>query len=223
MKKLLLYFFAFVVFLVSCKKDHNTNYSDKSCSYIPTNVDHELIYDVDSVSKDDFTHLTDSFHYQIKEVIESIFTDNQGRPTMRLERYKRNTPSNPWIIHKIWSANLTATTYEKKEDNITYIKLVFPAKLNEKWNGNAKNDIEEMDYEYTTLNVPETFNSFNFDSTLTVTQSDFDVSGFEKDYEIEKFATELGVYYKEYFKGEMLGNTYTNFEHYTEKLISYSN
>ena len=205
--------------------------SDGHC-YVPSNVGHENIYDVDSIVKSDFTDSTTAFHFQIKEVIESIFTDNEGRPTIRLERYKRSNENEPWIIHKVWSANITTSTYEKKEDNVTYIKLIFPTSLNKKWNGNAKNDLEEKEYEFTSLNVPENLYSFSFDSSLTVLQADFADGIISKDYEIEKFAAGVGMIFKESFTGEYkspmppgmssLEDSLDDYIHYTETIISYN-
>jgi hypothetical protein len=197
-------------------------------SYVPSNIGHEIIYDVDSIVKSDFNGMIDTVHYQVREVIESISTDNERRPTLRLERYKRLTPSDPWVIYKVWTANVTNVNYEKKEDNITYIKLIFPLVLNKKWNGNAKNDLEEEDYEYVSVNTPENFNSIILDSALTVVQSDFDDFYVEKVIKSEKYATGIGMFYKEYFVGNYKYpsdslDPFDKFVNYKEKMVSYKN
>src|ERR1700757_476515 len=71
-----------------CKKDHPVT-ADAGYSYFPNNIGHYCIYDVDSTVYDDFNHDTLNYKYQVKEVIESYYTDNEGRQAMRIERYKR--------------------------------------------------------------------------------------------------------------------------------------
>jgi hypothetical protein len=209
--------------LSSCKKDAPvTNFSGHS--YFPLHLGHTVIYQVDSIVKSEFNlGQIDTFRFQIKEVVESFFTDMEGRLTARLERYKRNHPSEPWVIHKVWTANLLSNRAEKKEDNITYIKLVFPPRLNLRWNGNAFNELGEQDYVITSVHAPEVVNTIAFDSVLTVLQADEDNIVYKK-YEVEKYAAGTGMIYKEQFNGNygLQGGNYVlkNFIHYTEKIIS---
>ncbi|MFI5219678.1 MAG: hypothetical protein ACHQNT_09325 [Bacteroidia bacterium] len=215
----------------TCKKE-NKEIVSESFNYFPSNVGHELIYDVDSIVKDDFDNSTDTFQFQIKEIIESVFTDIEGRPTLRIERYKRTNSSQAWIIHKVWTANVNSFNAEKKEDNITYVKLIFPSKLNKTWNGNSKNCLGEELYEITSLNDPDVQNNLVFDSTLNVLHSDEDDHFYRKDYAVEKYANGIGLYYKIDFRGYYKGDPYPyptlydsleNYIYYSEKLISFNN
>jgi hypothetical protein len=209
--------FAFLTLLYAgCKKDDSV-LGSFNYSYFPMAVGDSLIYDVHLYDKD--LNEVDS-SYQLLECVESIFADNEGRPTFRLERYVRNTPADDWQIYKVWTANLNTTTAEKKEENITYIKLVFPVKKNLNWNGNIKNvyanDFDN--YKITSINQPLSQNSLNFDSTLTVTQIDYDY-GFEKRYYIEKYAAGVGMIYKE--QNDSLQGP--KVRRYTETLIYHNN
>ncbi|MEO5572157.1 MAG: hypothetical protein ABIT08_03530 [Bacteroidia bacterium] len=229
MKIQIVYFLVITgIFFSSCGKKSNTVSLNSDYAYFPVNVGHEIIYDVDSIYKSDFTHHTDTFHFQIKELIESTFTDNEGRQTLRLERYKRLNETHPWEIYKVWTANLTSTNAEKKEDNINFIKLVFSIALNKKWNGNAKNDLDDLEYKYSSANVKEQFNGFIFDSTLTVLQNDFDDTFTKKDFEVEKYSTGVGMFYKEKFIGQYKYpvdslDPYSTYVSYKEKLIAFNN
>lgn len=210
----------------SCKKDAAVD-SYIGYNYFPLNIGHEIVYDVDSIVKSGFNlGQTDTFRFQIKEVVESYFTDNEGRETARLERYKRNDSSQPWVIHKVWTANLTLNSAEKKEDNITYIKLIFPPKKNRKWNGNARNENDEQEYKITDIHRAETINNLPFDSVITVLQADEDNIVYKK-FEIEKYAVNAGLVYKEQFNGkyDLSGGSYVlkSYTHYTERIISYKN
>ena len=65
---------AFLALILSgCKKDDNNsnNSSGLIYSYYPTNVGHELIYDVTLITKDEFSGAEDTSVYQLREIIES--------------------------------------------------------------------------------------------------------------------------------------------------------
>ena len=198
MKKIVPYLLLLIATtMVSCSDDETTNSpSGLIYSYFPTNVGHEVIYDVSLITKDDFTGAQDTSIYQIKEVVESVFQDDQDRPTQRLERYRRDNPNDAWVISDVWTANMTASRVEKMEENIPYVKMVFPINSSVSWNGNILNTLDEQEYEYDNLHQSDFVGGINFDSTLTVIQMDFsDI--LQTLYQIEKFAPGVGLIYKE--------------------------
>src|SRR6266481_1017842 len=70
----------------SCKKDAIPP-PDMGYNYFPNQVGRYVIYNVDSFYYAGIPVVIDTFKFQIKEKIESMFTDNEGRPSIRLERY----------------------------------------------------------------------------------------------------------------------------------------
>ena len=211
--------------IVSCSEEETYNTpSGLIYSYYPTNVGHEVLYDVSLITKDEFSGDEDTAIYQIKEVIESVFQDNQGRPTQRLERYKRDTPNDPWIITDVWTANMTTNRVEKSEDNIPYVKLVFPITSSVTWNGNVLNTLDPQDYEYDNLHDPDFIGGINFDSTLTVLKLEFN-DVFKTVYQVEKYAPGVGLIYREdieiNFKFPVSGIKSQRL--YKETIISWSN
>ncbi len=114
---------------------------------------------------------------------------------------------------------------EKKEDNVTFVKLVFPPKLGLDWNGNARNDQDEKRYEITDVNVAGAVNGLAFDSTLTVLQNDEDLF-ILRSLEFEQYAAGAGMIFKEQFNGEYKTGSITEFDNfllYRETIVSYSN
>ena len=163
------------ILLVACEKDQPVP-TDPGYDYFPNQLGHYCIYDVDSTFYDDFTGDTFYFHYQVKEVIESYFTDNQGRTAMRIERYRRDYNDSisindvPWHLSRIWSFTRTNDRAEKLEENIRYVRLAFPVKNAKYWNGNSFNNQGEWNYKYILSDVPYSLNNMIFDSTLAVQQ-----------------------------------------------------
>ena len=193
----------FLFFIFSCKKDTDISVPvDFGYTYFPIDIGRYVIYEVDSIAYDDIVHPPDTSRYLLKELIASSFLDNSGRITFRIERYYKIYNSSipydsiPWIGPRVWFANQTTTTAERVEENLRYIKLVFPSSKGKEWNGNAYNTLDQKNYEILSSDQAELVNSTSFDSVVTVLQSE------EKDfiryiYEVEKYARGVGLVYKE--------------------------
>ena len=110
-----------------------------------------IIYDIDSVYYDDFFEPTkiDSINYQIKEVVADTFRDLTGNLTYRIERFRRNDTSQNWKLYNVWSVNKFERLVERTEQNLRYIKMIFPIDENKTWKGNtyinASGNIDYMD------------------------------------------------------------------------------
>lgn len=191
------YFFGAVLILsmAACKKDAPTEV-DVGYTYIPNTVGGWVIYDVDSLVFDKFNTKIDTHVYQIKEVVESTYLDAQDRETMRIERYRRDSTTGIWKIKDVWAANKLDTRFEKVEENVRYVRLVFPVRDGQIWDGNSGNVNESWDYVYTDSGVPKTINGSSFNSCLTVTQKVEDITGLEKYDFVEIYAKDVGMIYK---------------------------
>jgi hypothetical protein len=185
----------------SCKKNPATP-PDVGYSYFPDATGKYVVYEVDSVFQNDTLNSKDTLRYLLKEVIESIFTDNEGRPSMRIERYmKYYNPQVPysqmqWQLKDVWMATRTSTTAEKVEENVRYLKLVFPLSKGKDWNGNVYNTKPEWEYQVTEYDKPLVLGALSFDSTLTVEQINRNILT-RTEYSVEKYARNVGLIYKE--------------------------
>ncbi|HEU4716217.1 MAG TPA: hypothetical protein VFU15_00200 [Bacteroidia bacterium] len=179
----------------SCKKDGTV---DTGYSYFPDAIGHYCIYDVDSTVYDDFNNDTVVYRYEVKEIIESYFTDNQGRQAMRVERYRKNYSdtvpyaNQPWTISRVWSFVRTSSEAEKQEENQRYIRLTFVPREGKTWNGNAYNTLGEMDYKYASVDQPYSLNAMNFDSVATVLQED-ETNLITRKFYQERYARNVGM------------------------------
>lgn len=180
----------------ACKKDEE--YNDIGYGYFPTQIGHWVIYEVDSTIYDDFANDTIEYRYQVKEVLESEFTDNQGRPAIRVERYKRmynpNVPydSIPWYLSRVWSFTRTNSAGEKMEENQRFIRLAFPVEENKSWDGNVYNQIGSWNYKYKEVDQPYSIAAHAFDSTLLVQQK-LDTNRISYKWYAERYAKNVGM------------------------------
>ncbi len=173
--------------------------------YFPNEAGIWVEYQVDSIRYDDqFGH--DTFNFELRETIESKFVDNEGRDAQRIERYKRGDSTANWQIKDVWYANLTSTTAEKVEENVRFVKLNFPLKLDRPWDGNIYNTLDEQEYEIIELNEPYSINGMNFDSTVTVLHIEF-ITLVSEDYSIEVYAKGVGLIHKKFISTVLDQNT----------------
>lgn len=190
---------------VGCKDDETTDPTlQQGTEYFPIDSGRYVEFIVDSIHYDDFTGTIDTFRFEIRELNQSTFTDLAGNPAIRLERYRRDSISQPWFISDVWAFNRTANTAEKVEENIRYIKIRFPLIPNQVWDGNLLNELDAWDYELVDVNKPFTINGFSFDSTITILQTGLnDIPNgqtepfLNKQIGKEVYAKNVGLIYKE--------------------------
>ncbi|MGZ3884168.1 MAG: hypothetical protein ACXVPQ_08885 [Bacteroidia bacterium] len=197
------YIIALFLAFASCKKKNTPAQPvDLGKDYYPSTLGKYVIYEADSTVYDEFTHLPTNYKYQIKEKIEELFTDSEGKPALRLMRYIKKYDPNvaysamPWTVKDAWQVNVSATDVEVVEENVRFTKLIFPVKEGSTWNGNAKNTNDEWDYVYLGIDAPQTINSVGFDKVLTVKQKDYRTL-ISYQYYIEKYAKGTGLVYRE--------------------------
>ncbi len=181
---------------MSCKKDTQPA-PDLGYNYAPVTPGAWIIYDVDSTYFNLFTHQKEVYSFQVMELVDSLLTDNSGRTMMRKKRFYRENASLEWQIGRIWSATRTSERLESNEENIKYVKLIFPVRKGRTWNGNAMNNDDEQEYKYLDVHVASTINGISFDSTATV-QQQADSNLIEKKFKTETYAKNIGLVFKRY-------------------------
>jgi hypothetical protein len=187
-----------IAMFYSCKPDSVLSPTDVGYDYFPLKEGQWVHYDVDSTVWDDFTSQTYYYHSQILEVTESRFIDAQGKEAFRIERFHRQNDTAAWVLKDVWQANLHPASAELVEENVRFIKLAFPIRQNQKWNGNALNYLSEETYTYKNLFKPYTAGMLQFDSTVTVEQSN-SINLIEEDIRYEIYAKHTGLV-KKYVK-----------------------
>lgn len=199
----------------SCDKTDEGFAVDYKYAYYPTNLGHYVIYDVDSIIFDDFTQTSDTFTYQKMHVVDSAFTDGSGRDAHKIIRYHRADSTQSWILTDVWSAVVTQNSLEVTEENQRFVKLLFPPRDAQTWDGNKYIDSVDAnwwfwkpsEWEYATdaVDASATINGMQFDSTVTVMQQ-ADSTLIEKVVSVERYAKHVGMVYKHFSVMEKNGD-----------------
>ena len=182
-------------------------------AYFPLEIGKFIDYAVDSVVYDFATGssiLRDSTRTFLREVIADTILDNAGQPVYAIEQYERRSDTAAWQIRRVYSAARTATQAIRTEENLRFLKLIFPLDRHSAWNGNLWIDqyreIEiagerlrpfvNWNYEVDSLDIPAAIGPFNFDSILVVTEVD-ETNAIERRFSRVKYAKHLGLVWRE--------------------------
>lgn len=209
-----------VLFFTMCREEKDEFKVDYKYNYFPLEKGKFIVYDVDSttyyLTRDSVQPVVTKNIYELKEVVGDTEIDNEGRTYHRIERYIRKTANDPWVLKSVWRAQIVGKRAERVEENLRFIKLVFPPQIGDStWNGNRYINIDTSyaigapvyglsmevykdwsDYKYTELDKPLLLNGLSFDSTLTVSQSNYQNAILIR-YSLEKYAKNVGLIYKE--------------------------
>lgn len=200
--------FALGLSLSSCY-DEDLSGIDLGYNYYPLELGNYVIYEVDSVWRDDIIGPIGAgqLSYVLRDRNESIFVDEEGRDAIRVER-QRQVPSG-WVMKDVWSRVTVMEFAEQSEENVIFIKHNFPIREGKVWDGHARatpqsirqfykveNIPFDWDYTYVDVDMPYSINGMTFDSTVTVQQIDrpaaFGISIFSQ----EVYAKHVGMVYK---------------------------
>ena len=181
--------------------------------YYPLKVGKYLVYKVDSITYDNVNNQTVKIGASryVKELVADTFRNSLNELVYKLERYDKVDLNDPWELRNVWSASRQEEQLVKTEDNFRFIKLVFPIRKGKSWNGNAYFDpttiiqvadesvevFKNWNYNYTSIDKPETINGIRYDSVAVVSQVDDQNNLIELRFSKEKYAKNIGLVSKE--------------------------
>jgi hypothetical protein len=203
MQKLLIPIVLMLMF-AGCNKSEQPDWSHYY-RYFPMDEGHWVIYSVDSTSYNKLQDTVIHYHYLVRETLADEIPDLTGTHWRRVIREEmRDTATGIWQISAVNSQKINRSTAEKTEQNLRFIKLIFPLKKFITWKGNSYinyddpyncNFLGEWQFQYSELYHPLTINQHTFDSVVTVTQV-ADSGLICKNLAIESYAPGIGLIYK---------------------------
>ncbi|HNB81478.1 MAG TPA: hypothetical protein PLP34_05970 [Chitinophagaceae bacterium] len=150
--------------------------------YFPLQTGHFIEYEVDSLRYNTFNHDTEYAHLYMRDEVGDKFYDNEGRESYFIKRFIRYNDTSAWNEVMTWYATQTNYRLEIVEDNLRFVKLIFPVKGNAVWNGNvylpaSATSLEEVhwyldwDYKYRAINESFDNGKMVFPNCVTVQAS----------------------------------------------------
>jgi len=183
--------------LVACtKKGDDPSSVDLGYNYYPNQTGATWIYSVDSLAYDDNTGSTtiDTFAFEYKEQVTGTYTDVSGKTGQYITRYFRMNDTLEWQPANTWAVLKTELNAQRVEENVRYVKLVFPLENNKKWDGNAFNNLGEEEYKVEAFDEPITIGASTYEQTVKVLQRD-EENAIEEIRKYEIYARNVGLVY----------------------------
>jgi len=168
-----------------------------------------MIYEVEEINIDMPVAIRDTARFLLKEVIVSEDSLTPEIMEYKMERYFKTNKDKDWNINDVWVIHDTKNYTIVNEENIRIVKLVYPLDSFSTWNGNIYNNLGELFFEVDSMNIDCNLNGINYDSVAVIIQESFE-SIFEKSYQIEKYAKNTGLIYKESI--EIESQNYDNYQ-----------
>lgn len=204
------FFIPFIVLLAfaCCKKQTNQNFvTDYKYNYYPIDSGHSIIYNVDSVTfyYDGINYNRDTVHYQMMAVFGDTIHDLLDSVNFLVRYYTRPDSNSDWGSPYISYDLLTKTNIQVIENDIRFIKLVFPPQAGETWNGNlfvpttgAYTDfLNWTGYTYENTDTSLLLNGLNYNNALVVSE-DNSINVLTKQVRTEVYAPNVGLIYEEW-------------------------
>lgn len=177
--------------------------------YFPLVVGDYRIYHVEETQVTPF-NVEENFSYDLKTVVTDSFRNATGDYTYMITRFKRSNAAESWNSFDTWTARKTDQELVVSEGNVPFVKLVFPAQPNTKWNANAYNNLETNEFcdgaeviscdIYTIENIEagfETDGGLVFDNALEVIENNNPDILIEHDVRRSVYAWDVGLIFKE--------------------------
>ena len=172
--------------------------------YFPVDEGHWIIYRVDSIAYNKLLDTVIEYNYYVRETIGESFTDLADQQWQRIERGIRHDTTAGWIPDAVFAQRRTISVAERSENNMRFIKMIFPFRKFAYWQGNSYINYNDplncnfygpWDYQYKELFIPQEVNGHQFDSVVIVQQV-ADSGLICKNLVTEMYAKNIGLVHK---------------------------
>jgi len=177
----------------ACEKDTESPVN-MGYNYFPIETANYSIYQVDSIVWDDYNQTIDTFHFVVKLLIDSSFTDNSGRLSYRWKKYLKND-SSQWVFNTNYTITKSSQRLETIEENMRYIKLIFPVVAGSNWDSEALNIDDATNAIYSDVDFATSILNINYDSCAQVIYEE-EVNLIQEIVHHEIYARDVGMIYR---------------------------
>lgn len=181
-------------------------------TYFPLKIGQTWEYLQDSIVYDigPSGSVLDSSQSWVKLSVVDTFQGQMMEQIFIVARFERKKLTDDWVFMRHETAERTATQAIWTEDNVRFLKIVFPFTLRSNWDGNIWIDknreillagerirpYTNWEYKVDSVDIPAVVGPFSFDSTLLITEAD-DENIIEKRFSRVRYAKHIGLVWRE--------------------------
>ncbi|MEM9991204.1 MAG: hypothetical protein AAF738_05530 [Bacteroidota bacterium] len=205
--------FALFCLLTACEDDIvvTRDTVDFGYDYLPLQIGKYTIYEVDSIIYDPLQGGTaiDTSRTYVREEVTDSFVDAVGNTVYTIERSERIEGGNFWQLTDVWGAYNTDVKAVRKEENLEFIKMIFPVRDRRDWDaipfdetipvevaGETLEMFKNWESEMEEVGIPDTVGTQAFEEVAIVQLADSE-NAIEYRYGLEKYARGVGLVYRE--------------------------
>lgn len=199
--------FLFVGFIYGCASEiEEPRVTNQGYEYYPLSIGSYKIFQSDSIVYSRNGSRKDTLRGFIKEEILDKSNDLLGNEVFRIGRTFRRSENDPWLIQSNRYAYRNKNEAVRKEENLTFVKMVFPIKERMRFNGNQyfHNEIRipvggdfiepYKNWRHQILRVDSTINFLGKDiKVMEVELVDNNLSSIERRYANEIYGYGIGL------------------------------
>ena len=204
-------FLVISLFIVSCGDE--TKRLDRSAfgfEFFPLEESQYWVYKVDeTLIKSEGTQNTTSTYY-LREDVTERFINTVGDTIFKIQRSISDTQDGAYVATDLWTAEVTENAVYRVEENLEFVKMIFPFSVGTTWDGNlfdnqtdviiAENEVKVYkdwgQYEVAAKGIPFSVEGENYTDVTRIDQADFE-SAIERRYAVEYYAADVGLIQKE--------------------------
>ena len=198
---------------MTCDEEIAPPRSDWGYNYYPMDIGMEWNYEMDSITLRPQIGgvLFDSVHLLVRETLVDTIRDLEELLWFRGERYDRHSDTLPWRFRQTFLLRRDGQRAYRREDNLEFVKMVFPVKQHKNWDGHAAFDefreievggqpiqiYRDWNYHFVSVDEIENIGNLSYDSLTVIEGVDTDDDIVDRRFAIEKYARGIGLVYRE--------------------------
>jgi hypothetical protein len=180
--------------LCCCSETIDPDPSLVGYNYFPLEIGFYRTYQVNEITIS-LLEPTDTSRYQRRALVADTFhTQNETNYVLHL--FSRKTDLDSWNLDSVWTARRTETHAVVVENNVPFLKLVFPVREDKTWDGNLFNALPEDEYEITDIGGGFDTPAGRFEDLLTVFENDNPDTLIFQDIRKAIYAPNVGLIYQ---------------------------
>lgn len=162
--------------------------------YFPLEIGDYRIYQVRKITYS-LLFPVDTADYQLKELVADTFA-TQNELNYVLHRFSRDSSGDPWQLDSVWTARRTQNHAIVVENNVPFVKIVFPISLNKVWDGNLFNSSLPDEYEITDIGGSMVTPAGTFTGNMTIFENNDPDTLIFQDIRQSVYGPDVGLIYK---------------------------
>lgn len=152
--------------------------------------------------------VVDTISQQVKFLIVEVDSSNDRQVTYKVERFLRESDTSIWEINDVWSLEKNNDNFISIEENLPFIKLMFPLQSNSSWDGNSRINTDDVrvkvrgesldffkfwrDYQVIALGDTATVGNTFYDDVIEIEQVNKEIL-IERRFSTESYAKNIGL------------------------------